>query len=49
MELYNKYMNHQAGTAKASTRMILVQMYNIFRILIGVLDYSSNHIEKINK
>ena len=30
---------------KASTRMILVhvqKMYNIFRILIGVLDYSSS-------
>ena len=31
-ELY-KYINHQAGTTKASTRIILVQMYNIFRAL----------------
>ena len=37
-----KYINHQAGTTKAGTRMILVQMYNIFRLLIGVLDYSSS-------
>ena len=38
-----KYINHQAGTTKASTRIILlrVQMYNIFRLLIGVPDYSS--------
>ena len=27
---------------KASTRLILVQMYNIFRLLIGVPDYSSS-------
>ena len=41
-ELY-KYNNHQAGTTKASTRMTLVQMYtNIFRLLIGVLDSSSD-------
>ena len=42
-ELYNKYINHQAGTTKASTIIILliVQMYNIFRLLIGVPDYSS--------
>ena len=33
------YINHQAGTTKASTRIILmIQMYNIFRPLIGVLD-----------
>ena len=44
-ELY-KYINHQAGTAKASTRIILVHMYNIFRLLIGVPDYSSEVIEK---
>ena len=37
-----KYINHQAGTANASTRMILVHMYNIFRLLIGVPDYSSS-------
>ena len=36
-----KYIN-QAGTTKASTRMMLVQMYNIFRLLIGVPDYSSS-------
>ena len=32
-ELY-KYINHQAGTTKASTRIILVEMYNIFQLLI---------------
>ena len=37
-----KYINHKAGTTKASTRIILVHMYNIFRLLIGVPDYSSN-------
>ena len=39
-ELY-KYIN-QGGTTKASTRIILVQMYayNRFRLLIGVPDYS---------
>ena len=36
-ELYT-YVN-QAG---ASTRIILVQMYNIFRLLIGVPDHSSS-------
>ena len=41
MELYNKYINHQAGTTKASTRrIVLVHMYKIFRLLIGVPDYS---------
>ena len=42
-ELY-KHVNHQAGTTKASTRIILliVQMYNIliFRLLIGAPDHS---------
>ena len=37
-----KYINHQAGTTKASTRMILLQMYNIFRVFMGVPDYSSS-------
>ena len=35
------------GTTKASTRMILVhvqKMYNIFKILIGVPDYSSSFV-----
>ena len=40
-ELYKYIINHQAGTTKASTRIILVQMYNIFRLLIGVPSYSS--------
>ena len=40
------YINHQAGTTKASTRMILVQMYNIFRLLIGVPDYSNSESYK---
>ena len=41
-ELYNKYINHQAGTTKASTRIRLVQMDDIIRLLnlIGVPDYS---------
>ena len=42
-----KYINHQAGTTKASTRIILVQMYNIFRLSIGVSDYNiESHREK---
>ena len=41
-ELPYKYVvSHQAGTTKASTRIILVQMYNIFRLLIRVPDHSS--------
>ena len=45
-ELY-KYINIKQGQqkqvlAKASTRIILVQMYNIFRLLIGVPDYYSS-------
>ena len=40
-ELY-QYINHQAGTTKASTRIIFIQMYNIFRLLIGVPDYSNS-------
>ena len=47
-ELY-KYINHQAGTTIASTRIILVQMYNIFRLLIGVPDYSSEVIREKQK
>ena len=41
-ELY-KYTNHQAGTSstKASTTIMLVQMYNMFGLLIGVPDNSS--------
>ena len=38
----HKYINHQAGTTKAGTSMILVQMSNLFRLLIGVPDYSSS-------
>ena len=48
-ELYNKYIKHQAGTTKASTRIILVQMYNIFRLLIGVLDYGSESYREKQK
>ena len=47
-ELYT-CINHQAGTTKASTRIILVllqMMYNIFRLLVGVPDYSSEVVEK---
>ena len=41
-------INHQAATTKASTRIILIYVYDIFRLLIGVPDYSSEsyHIEK---
>ena len=42
----HKYINHQAGTTKASTTIILVQMYNIFTLLILVPDYSSEVIDK---
>ena len=48
-ELY-QYINHQAGTTKASPTMILMQkMYNIFRLLIGVPDYSSKSIREKQK
>ena len=49
-ELIYKYVNHQAGTTKASTRIVLfivqmmmMMMYNIFsfRLLIGVPDHST--------
>ena len=38
-ELY-QYINRQTGTIKASIRIILIQMYNIFRLLLGVPNYS---------
>ena len=44
-ELY-QYINHQAGTTKASTTIILIQMYKIFRLLIGVPDYSNESYRK---
>ena len=48
-ELY-KYINHQAGTTKArSTRILLIQMYKIFRLLIGVPDYSSESYREKQK
>ena len=48
-ELY-KYINHRARTTKASTRIILIQMvYNIFRLLIGVPDYSSESYREKQK
>ena len=48
-ELYNKYVNHQTATSKASTITILVQQqHEVFRLLVGVPDYSSEVIE-INK
>ena len=39
------------GTTKASTRMILVhvQMYNIFRLLIGVPDYSNSESSSVRR
>ena len=48
-ELY-QYINHQAGTTtKTSTRIILIQMYKLFRLLIGVLDYNSESYRKKTK
>ena len=47
-ELY-KYINHQAGTTKTSTKIILGQMYNIFRLIIGVSDYSSESYREKQK
>ena len=41
-ELYEYIINHQAGTTKASTRIILVQMHNIFRLLTGFPDYNGS-------
>ena len=43
-ELLYKYVNHQAGTIKASTRIIWVHMHNIFILLIGVPDHSSMYV-----
>ena len=47
-ELY-KYVNHQAGTTKVSTRIILIQMNNTFRLLIGVPDHSSESCREEQK
>ena len=47
-ELY-KYINHQAGTTKTSIGIILVQMYNIFRLLIRVPNYSSESYREKQK
>ena len=47
-ELY-KYINHQARTTEASTRIILVHMYSIFRLLVGVPDYSSESYKRRTK
>ena len=48
-ELYNN-INRQAGTTKASTIIILVYMYNIFRLSIGVVpDYSSESYREKQK
>ena len=45
-ELY-KYINHYAVVIKASSKIILVQMYIIFALYyIGVSDYSSEVIER---
>ena len=45
----SKYINHQAWTTKAGTRNVLVQMYNIFRLLTGVPDYSSESYREKQK
>ena len=37
-----KTQNTHIGTTKASTRIILVPMYNIFRLLLGDPDHSSS-------
>ena len=42
MVTVQKYINHQARTTKARTRIILVHMCNIFRLLLGDPDYSSS-------
>ena len=47
-ELY-QYIDHQAGTTKASTRIIFIQMYNIFRLLIGVPDCGSESYREKEK
>ena len=47
-ELYQS-INHQAGTTKASTTIILIQMYKIFRLLIGVPDYSNESYRERQK
>ena len=47
-ELY-MYINHQAGTTKANTRTILINMYKIFRLLIRVPDYSSESYREKQK
>ena len=44
-----QYINHQAGITKASTRIIFIQMYNIFKLLIGVPDYSSESYREKQK
>ena len=44
-----KYIHHQAGTTKAGTRIILVQIYNIFRLLIEVPDYGSESYREKQK
>ena len=47
-ELYNmSNINHHAGTTKASIKIILIQVYNIFRLLIGVPNYSSDVMRQI--
>ena len=44
-----KYIDHQAGTTVASAVIILVHMYNIFRLLIGIPDYSSESYREKQK
>ena len=44
-----QYINQAGTTKKASTRIILIQMYNIFRLLIGVPDYSSESYREKQK
>ena len=47
-ELY-QYIYHQGGITKASTTIILIQMYNIFILLTGVPDYSNESYREKQK
>ena len=42
-EIYNKYINHYTVVTKASSKIILVQVYIIF----ALPDYSSEVIERL--
>ena len=48
-ELYTYVVSHQPWTTKVRTRIILVQMYKIFRLLIRVPDHSSESYREEHK